>query len=610
MWSPLLFLALALGDGDLTEDFEGAGSESWERVVSDLHPPYNTVERVHDPEQAKSGNQFLHLRTLGGSTAVRRSPRHPWPVEAGRPYRASVWVRLSGTKRNGASLSLTWLNAAGDSVSERRSPPLSRTEGWTRISLEIPAAPAGATGVLPGLHFDGPDVRGFCDFDLLQIDAVERLEIRPAGRSIAAFTTEEYPRFVLSPAGLPVGVHAITATLSLSGGETIVRTATLDFPAGRSVAVDFPPAPAGVHSLATSVDGHEARKTLAVLVTPPGRTPSGIGPYERTESRLHDSIDRAVRDRILNPQKPLILDAGAFDDEGQPTAGYFALLAADQILAGAEPIPDPGLFPSSVRVAAFRQGPSVTLALWSESGEVEVPILLNEGAVVQPALAAPHPLRPGEKVRVAAMPLYIAGVDPLLAELRLELSASELPLQLSPSRMTLRLRNRSRVETPRDLEVELGDLPAGWRASSRRFKIASLPPEGIHEETLDLIVPASETERPVDLKFEVRFGIQGREVTMQNLRRVTLKSRIRIESAVNGKVLSVRVVNGSEHAMTLSVRSRVPGLAERLDLVRELSPGARSKPLDFPLQGPGSAEIYVQESGDDRALSRRLLPLP
>jgi len=78
--SSILLLALCLDDGDLTEDFEGAGSESWERVVSDSHPPYNIVERVHDPAQAKSGSQYLHFRTMGGSTAVRRSSRHAWPA--------------------------------------------------------------------------------------------------------------------------------------------------------------------------------------------------------------------------------------------------------------------------------------------------------------------------------------------------------------------------------------------------------------------------------------------------------------------------------------------------------------------------------------------------
>ena len=49
---------------------------------SDAHPPYNTIEIVRDPKAARSGDHFLRMRTLGGLTAYRLSPRRAWTVDA------------------------------------------------------------------------------------------------------------------------------------------------------------------------------------------------------------------------------------------------------------------------------------------------------------------------------------------------------------------------------------------------------------------------------------------------------------------------------------------------------------------------------------------------
>lgn len=590
MWFHLLLtLALLAGDGDLTEDFEGAGSESWERLRSDAHPPYNVIERAHDPGRAKSGSQFLHFRTLGGSTGVRRSAKLPLAVESGRPYRASVHVRLSGNKRNQASLSLTWVNGAGDVVAEQRSRPVDGSAGWTWTVLDVAAPPAGATGVLPGLHYDGTDIRGTCDFDLLAFGPTQLLDVRPAGRSIANFGPEEYPRFTLAPAGLPPGVYSITATLE-AGGRSVQRTVTLDYPAVRSVAVDFPPTAPGIYSLTASIDQQEASRRMAVLVASPGQ------PLDQVPVDPSALGTRWIR------------GAERVDAHGAPTADYYALRIVDHLLAGTEPLADPGLFPAGVQVAAFRKGSSVGVALWTGTGELRVPVSLNEGAVVHPLAGAPRPHRPGEELAIGVLPTFILGVEPLLTELGLELSAGELPLQLNPTRLTLRLRNRSRAGVPKDIQVALEGLPAGWRASARRFKIASLPPAAVHEETLDLIVPPSESERPVDLTFDLGFTVGGKEVSLRLQRRLALKSALRIEAVRTGKTLSVRVANASDRPMTLSIRSRVPGLAERLDLVRDLAPGTRTKALEFPILQDGSAEFVVQESGGDRALARLLLP--
>ena len=100
-------------------------------------------------------------------------------------------------------------------------------------------------------------------------------------------------------------------------------------------------------------------------------------------------------------------------------------------------------------------------------------------------------------------------------------------------------------------------------------------------------------------------------MSVRAVRRIQLKSAIRIESVPGAaKSLRVRIVNGSDHVLTLSVRSRVPGMAERLDVVPDLAPGSGSRTFDFPAAERGTAEIFVRESGGERAVARRLIPLP
>jgi hypothetical protein len=608
--SSLLLLALSLGDGDLVEDFEGAGSEAWERLVSDTHPPYNIIERVEDPARAKSGRQYLHFRTMGGFTGVRRSSRHPWPAEPGRPYRASVWVRLSGTHRNAAFLSLTWVDAAGEVLAEQRSAPLTNAAEWTELVLEVPTSPAGAAGVRPGLHFEGPDVRGLCDFDLLEVSPAETIEVRPAGRKRASFHSGDYPRFLLRPAGLPPGVHTLTATLTAPDGKALTRTATIDVPAQASVAVDFPPLPQGLYSLLAAVDQRAAKRRIAVMVGLPGATSDD----EATAPRPAPSGEGAattLRAYLLDPRRPFAPEGGLFEADGTPKAAYYELQIADAVLAGSEPLPDPGLFPPDVRVAAFRKGTSIGFALWTETDNLRLSPGMNEGAMVQPLTGALRPLSRDEELVLSPVPTFILGVDPILADLRLELSTTELPFQLNPSRLMLRLRNRSRGDAASDVALSLGPLPAGWRTSFRPVRLPALAPGAIREEALDLIVPATESERPVELTFTVRFTARERELSVHFVRRVLLKSPIRIETVSGAaKVLRVRVVNGSDRAMTLSVRSRVPGLPEGLDVIPDLAPGSGSRTLEFPARESGSAEIFVRETGGERALARRVLPLP
>jgi hypothetical protein len=103
----LFLLALALPLQSSVEDFEDGMPDGWERVSSDAHPPYNPIDLLRDPKAAKSGDHFLRMRTMGGLTSYRLSTRGGWTVDGSRPYRLSVFARLTGTRRNGAVATVT-----------------------------------------------------------------------------------------------------------------------------------------------------------------------------------------------------------------------------------------------------------------------------------------------------------------------------------------------------------------------------------------------------------------------------------------------------------------------------------------------------------------------
>jgi len=616
----LLALALSLGPGDgaLVEDFEGPSAEGWERVASDPYPPYNTVERVGDPGEAKSGSRFLRLQTQGGPTAVRRSALQPWAIEAGRPYRLSVWTRLGRTKQNQASLSVTWVGAGGNPLLDQRSQAVHKTDGWTLLSIDLFQTPPGAAGILPCLNFEGDDVRGTCDFDLLRLVPVELLELKPVGRSWPVFSPEEYPRFTVGLAGLPDGIHSVTAVLRPAEGPEIRRSITVRVPAEGASTIDFPSMAIGAHEVTASVDGRDARQSLAVLVPPPGiPITREMERREYKESGTAPTVEAALRDRILNPGRSIIPWPHFLNpDDGMPTRALYTRRVIDELCAGARWISDPCLFPATVRVTAFRKDASLLLALWCETGETDVVAGLHEGMKIQTPFGALRELKTGERVRIGALPVLLLDLDLLWAELRFQLSRSELPLQRGPVKLSANLENRSRVETPRDVTVTLEDAPAGWRIAPRRFKTESLAPDASHAEDLEILLPPSESERVQDLRFEVRFAIRGLEHVMHVVRPLRLKSAIGIETTVadglaaGSKKLTVRILNGSERPMTVSIRARVPGLPERTELVRDLGAGGRSTAYEYAVQDPkGDAEIVVQESGADRASARKSVPL-
>jgi hypothetical protein len=598
-----LFLALAVlaADGEIVEDFESAVLDGWERVVSDAHPPYNSIECVREPGSAKSGNGFLRMHTLGGLTSVRLSKPGGWPVDPSRPYRLSVFVRTPGSLGNAAYVTLTWLNSEGGLISETRSLPIARAGDWIELVLDIARVPVGATGVSPRLDFEGGDLRGHCDFDKLVFAPVQRLDLRPAGRPTAVFTPEEHPRFTVSLAGAGPGTHGVTVVMKTASGAEYRRSALLT---DSSASVDFPPPMAGAHEVIASVDGTELRRNLALLV--PNPWPSTGAPKTEIPTAL---LQAALREPVL-------------DSEGNPTPAWLAERAVHDVLDGAVPLADPGLFPANVRSAAFRNRDSAVLALWCEEGEIEVPITVNEGAKLYPSLGALRPLRPGERIRLTPIPVYVVGIDPLLVELKMEISGGDLRLQLHPETRTIRFRNPSRTQALRDVRLRLEELPAGWQATPRELSTAVLAADADLTGDLQFTLPPSETPRVQELRFQVAFVRNGIEQKVRLPRFVRLSPSLVIDSSVadgpqaGSRKVTFRIRNASERPMTLSLRARLPSLPEQNELVRDLPPGATSAAFsyvvkDVTLLDPGhaTAEIDVQESVGARAGARKVIPL-
>jgi len=638
-----LLLSAAASQGDPAEDFEGPVLEGWERVISDAHPPYNSHDLVADKSAAKSGTQFLRLVTQGGSTAMLHKS---WRIDPARPYRLTAFARLTGTRRNVAAVTLLWLNGEGDRVGETRSAPVSRPGGWNEISIDVARVPEGATAAAVRLDFDGDDVRGFCDFDTLVFAPVERLEVRPSGRTLPVFTAEEYPRFTVSISGAAPGTHGVTLTMKSAGGTEIRRRAVLTIPDDGAVEVDFPPPSPGAHELSASIDGSPFRRTMTVLVPNPWISPrestlpaaeiadpvppaseeilalAGLASSPRRPAAPNGALDAVLRARLARPSDPVVIDGLFVDGEGRPTAALLALRATNDFLAGATPLPDPGLFPAPVRVAAFRKGATAALAVWSESGDTEIPVTLNEGARLYPPLGALRPLRPGERLRIGAIPTYLLGIDPMLLDVRLSLSGPDLPLQLNPSTRVLRLHNPSRSQPLTGVRVRIVDVPAGWRISPTTMSAPRIAAEGELTENFQFTLPAVERERTQELTFDVTLDVGGKEKTLRVSRVVRLTAVLSIDAVVadgprpGSRKVTVRILNASDRPMTLAMRARLPHLPEQNELLRNVAPGAASATFEYVVKDVAltdpthlTAEIDVQESVGGRASARKVVSL-
>jgi hypothetical protein len=641
----LLFLSGRGGDDGFRDDFERPVLEGWDRVASDLHPPYNVVELVRDPGSAKSGSQFVRFQSLGGFTALRRPLQDACPVDSTRAYRMTAYARLQDTRSDGASLSLTWVNGDGDVVAVTRSEPVRQTGNWVKLALDVAHVPEGAIGASPGLEFGGDDVRGRCDFDQVVLEATELIELEPVGRTSAVFDAGESPRFTLWLVGAAPGIHRVSVVLSGDAGVGERRIVVLTIPDEAKVEVAFAPVPPGAHELVASLDGQDGERRFPVLIpnpwvsavetpfpaiagsrVPPDNLPGLLSIAKLSlvpgEARIENGpLELVLRRRIAEPESPVALDRLFIGPKGEPTNALLALRAVNDLMAGAVPMPSADLFPAQVRVAAFRKGDTAAMALWCDTGAFDLPLNLNPGALLYPPLGTCRPLRSGEILHLEGFPLFIMNVEPLFLELALSLSPPVLPLQFSPTTCTLGLRNPS-TQAMGDIQVKFGLPPAGATISPRTQFFPLLGPKAALSQEVQIQIPAPPTERDLPLEIEVRFTRRGQEYVCHFVRVLRIQAALRIEADVRAgprpgsKVVTAWIQNSSDRTMCLTLRVRLPGLPEQMELVRNLAPGARSAAFEYLVKdvllldpSRRAGEIEVQEPMGARAVARRRVDL-
>src|SRR5438105_4079361 len=113
---------------EFLEDFEEPPSPDaicpgWERVRSPAHPAWNRIERVRGG--APSGEYFLRMTSMGGSTALQMMKENAWPIDPARSYRLSALVRIDVARRNIATVTVIWLDKQRAVVGEVPSLPAS-----------------------------------------------------------------------------------------------------------------------------------------------------------------------------------------------------------------------------------------------------------------------------------------------------------------------------------------------------------------------------------------------------------------------------------------------------------------------------------------------------
>src|ERR1043166_1525794 len=208
--SSIALAALVLGPGDeeRIEDFEEAPPAEaivagWQRVASPHHPAWNRIERVRDPKDARSGEHYLRMTSLGGSTALEMQKERAWKVEPGHFYRLSALAKLKAAKRNIATLTAIWLDGNGAALSETASHPISGQGEWRELALDLPAPPESAAAIAIRLSFDGEDLAGECWFDRLVLRRPAIIRLFPAEGNLPVVAPKRPSRFHLLGKQLP-----------------------------------------------------------------------------------------------------------------------------------------------------------------------------------------------------------------------------------------------------------------------------------------------------------------------------------------------------------------------------------------------------------------------
>lgn len=242
------------------EDFEdvpakGSIYTGWERVASPLHPAWNRVEQVREPETARSGDSFLRFTTQGGATAFTMLKKIAWAIDPARSYRLSALVRLTATRQNIATLTISWLNRRFETIDETTSPPAAGDGGWHEIALDLPAVPPSTVWAVVRLGFEGPDVRGECCFDRLMLTRPPRLRIFPADRILPVFDPTRAPRLNIIARELAEGNHQAEVRLRGPDGKETVLRRGLQVRDGATVPFELPLLEPGAYTVVASLSG-------------------------------------------------------------------------------------------------------------------------------------------------------------------------------------------------------------------------------------------------------------------------------------------------------------------------------------------------------------------
>ncbi len=259
------------------EPFAGGLPEGWRRVEDEHHPAYNEAAVVRDPA-ANSGTHVLRLRTQRGAVTVEQLPKKAWRIEAGRPYRLSGRARLLEPKANAASLTITWRNRRFEPLGERTSAPLHEGGEWRELALELPPAPADCLWATVRLTYDGPDVRGECAFDRIELAPAVRLEVRPAGRDLALFETGQPLRLEVSAVGLAPGEHGLEVDVRGPSGPELRRPFRLLLPAPRPQILELPALAPGAFVVSVHLATPLLKRELPLLVANRWTTPPSAAP--------------------------------------------------------------------------------------------------------------------------------------------------------------------------------------------------------------------------------------------------------------------------------------------------------------------------------------------
>ncbi len=265
-----------------SEDFEKRESltviyDGWEQVQTPDHPPYNDVSVVLDAASAPSGNHYLRFRTQGGNTAFQMLKSNAWKIDPARSYRFSAYVRLTGTKSNAAFITLNWMDERYAAIQEDRSSALADAGAWTEMSVDIPRLPLETRWMTARLNFEGPDVRGECAFDKLQLGGQTRILIAPAGAGLPVFDRAAAPEYAVTVPALPEGEHTVElASRTLWNVET-ARSARTPIASNTPVTLKLPPHAPGFYEVRAEIrngSGIVTQRTVPLIVPNPWVSPS------------------------------------------------------------------------------------------------------------------------------------------------------------------------------------------------------------------------------------------------------------------------------------------------------------------------------------------------